>query len=778
MNKLFGLLVMLLVVSSAMSQSNAAKAKELVGKMTLEEKIGLVVGLGMKMPGAANAKTGPVVGETQDKVPGAAGTTYAIPRLGIPSIVLADGPAGLRIHPFRDHDSSKAYYCTAFPVGVLLASSWDTALVEKVGQAMGSEVKEYGVDILLAPALNIQRNPLGGRNFEYYSEDPVVAGNIAAAMVNGIESNGVGTSIKHFAANNQETNRNLVNTILSERALREIYLKGFEIAVKKSQPWTVMSSYNKINGTYTSEEYDLLTTILRKEWGFKGLVMTDWFGGKDAVAQMKAGNDLLMPGTAKQSQAIMDALKSGSLNAHVLDENAERIVKVILESSAYKQFNFTNKPDLKAHALIARVAAAEGMVLLKNTEKSLPLPSNIKKIAAFGNTSYDFISGGTGSGDVNEAYTISLVDGLKNAGYTVDDELKNNYDQFLAAEKLKLPKKKYFFELSPPIIEMAPAEAMIAQKATDADVAFITLGRNAGEFQDRKKEVDYYLRNDEIELIKKVSTAFHAKNKKVIVILNVGGIVDVTAWRDNVDGILLAWQGGQEAGNAVADILSGKVNPSGRLTASFPMKYEDDPSAKNFPGKNLPGEPEKVLGGFATGYNSEVNYEEGIYVGYRFYNTFKIKTAYEFGYGLNYTDFNFSNLKLSSPQFNGHIVASVDVTNTGSVAGKEVVQLYITAPSQITDKPAQELKGFVKTGLLQPGQKQTVTFNITSEDLASFITKRASWVAEPGNYQVKVGASSEDIKLTEGFKLPKEVVVEKDRNLLTPQVPIKELTNK
>jgi beta-glucosidase len=719
-----------------------------------------------------------VVGETQDRVPGAAGTTYAIPRLGIPSIVVADGPAGLRIHPFRGKDSSKTYYCTAFPVGVLLASSWDTALVEKVGKAMGNEVKEYGVDILLAPALNIQRNALGGRNFEYYSEDPVVAGNIAAAMVNGIESNGVGTSIKHFAANNQETNRNLVNTILSERALREIYLKGFEIAVKKSQPWTVMSSYNKINCSYTSEEYDLLTSILRKDWGFKGLVMNDWFGGKDAVAQMKAGNDLLMPGTGMQSKAILDAIKSGSLSEKVLDENAVRIVNLILTTPVYKQFHFTNQPDLKAHALIARSAAAEGMVLLKNADKTLPLPSNIKKIAAFGNTSYDFISGGTGSGDVNEAYTISLVDGLRNAGYAVDEELINSYGQFIAAEKLKQPKKKFFFELSPPIMEMRAPDSLLSKKATDADVAFITLGRNAGEFQDRKKEVDYYLRPDEIELIKNVSSAFHAKNKKVIVILNRGGIVDVTAWRNNVDGILLAWQGGQEAGNAVADILSGKINPSGRLTASFPMKYEEDPSSKNFPGKNLSNEEVKGVGGFSQGYNSEVTYEEGVYVGYRFYTTFKIKPAYEFGYGLSYTDFNFSNLKLSSPVFNGRIVASVDITNKGDVAGKEVVQLYISAPAKSIDKPAEELKAFAKTGLLQPGQKETVTFNISSKDLASFITKRASWIAEPGNYTVKIGASSEDIKQTANFTLPKELVVEKDKNLLSPQVTIKELTGK
>jgi beta-glucosidase len=771
--KLIPLVIVSLVISlPASSQTN--KAKELVSKMTLDEKVNLVVGMGMNIPGMNTGA--PVVGQTMDKVEGAAGTTFAIPRLGLPNTVLADGPAGLRINPTRK-DDPKTYYATAWPVATLLASTWDTKLVEQVGKAMGNEVKEYGVDILLAPGLNIHRNPLGGRNFEYYSEDPLVSGKMAAAMVNGIESNGVGTSVKHFAANNQESNRNTVNTILSERALREIYLKGFQIVVKEAQPWTVMSSYNYINGKYTSEDHELLTTILRKEWGFKGLVMTDWFGGKDAVAQMKAGNDLLMPGTPAQKKAILDAVNNGSLDIKVLDENAERIVQYIIGSPAFKKYAFSNKPDLKAHAAIARQVAADGMILLKNDNAALPFGKDSKKIAAFGNTSYDFVSGGTGSGDVNEEYTISLVQGLSNAGLSVEEELQSVYSNYVTAEKAKQPKKNFFEEFmnpTPRIPELTITDEMASKKAGEADIALITIGRNAGEGSDRKVENNFNLTIAEKELITKVTTAFHAKNKKVVVVINSGGVIEVASWRNEVDAILLAWQPGLEAGNAVVDVLSGKVSPSGKLATTFPAKYEDEPSAKTFPGKEFPEKATTGMMGMKA-IPAEVTYEEGIYVGYRYYNTFNVKPAYEFGYGLSYTNFTYSKVILNSTNFTKPITATVTITNSGNTAGKEVVQLYITAPAGKLDKPAAELKAFAKTGLLQPGQSQKITFTITAADLASFHTASTAWIAEAGNYTVKIGASSTDIRQTIGFSLAKDMVTEKCNKVMAPQVSIEEL---
>lgn len=721
---------------------------DVINAMTLEEKVLIVTGSGMNFPGLPAHMQGPVVGIISDGVAGAAGTTHAVPRLGIPSIVLADGPAGLRIQPTREGDKN-TYYATAFPIATLLASSWDTDLVASVGAAMGNEVKEYGVDVLLAPALNIQRYALGGRNFEYYSEDPLVSGKMAAAMTRGIQSQGVGTSIKHFAANNHEWNRNVIDVKVDERALREIYLKGFEITVKESAPWTVMSSYNKINGTYTSESPRLLTDILRTQWGFNGLVMTDWFGGKNAVAQMQAGNDLLMPGTQLQLQALIDAVKNGQLDEKILNRNIAAILAIVVQTPTFKQYANSDKPDLKAHAQIARAAAAEGMVLLKNKKNSLPL-NTASSLALFGNSAYAMVTGGTGSGDVNEAYSISLLTGLTDAGFSIDKNLQKSYDTYLTAQRKAQPPGMPFM-LPPPIPEQSLSLAVIEAAAKNADSALLTIGRNSGEFVDRKAENDFYLSEAEQQLIANVSKAFHQQKKKVVVVLNIGGVIETASWRDQVDGILLAWQPGQEAGHAVTDVLSGKINPSGKITATFPLKLDDYPAAENFPGVVLepadPGTYNPMFGDKAA----SVEYKDGIWVGYRHFNTKGVKTAYPFGFGLSYTNFKYSGLSISKPDAKGEMTASINVKNTGKVAGKEIVQVYVSAPKGKLEKPAAELRAFGKTHLLQPGESQTLSFVIAEKDLTSFDVEKNNWVVEAGKYTVKIGTSSTDIRAKKSF---------------------------
>ena len=551
---------------------NTINQEETMAKLSLEDKAHFVIGTGM----AGFSGDDAVIGATRNIVPGAAGTTYPLDSLGIPAIVLADGPAGLRIDATREGDTA-TYYCTHFPIGTLLASTWNTQLVEEVGTAIGEEVKEYGADVLLAPALNIMRNPLCGRNFEYYSEDPVVAGKTAAAYIRGVQKNDVGTSIKHFAANNQETNRMNNDAHISQRALREIYLKGFEIAIKESKPWTVMTSYNYINGIYTSESKDLVETILRDEWGYEGTVMTDWFGGKDGALQMWAGNDMLQPGKAEQFDSIVAGVKSGKLAEADLDRNVQRILKLVEKSPRYQGYKYSNKPNLKAHAQVTRQSAVEGMVLMKN-EHALPFGEGVKKVALYGNTSYDFIAGGTGSGNVNHAYVVSLLDGMKNGGYTVSEELKKSYETYLADCKAKAEaaleeaakKDPNAAQLQRFLPQPLPAERQfsadeLAAQAADADVAVVTLGRLSGEFLDRKV-ADFNLSASERSLLEQVCETYHKAGKQVVVLLNIGGVIETASWKDLPDAILCAWQAGQEGGNSVVDVLSGKQSPSGKFT--------------------------------------------------------------------------------------------------------------------------------------------------------------------------------------------------------------------
>lgn len=720
--------------------------EEVIAAMTPEEKAHLIVGTGM----AGFEGDSAVVGETRNIVPGAAGTTYPIPRLGIPAIVLADGPAGLRISPTREGDSA-TYYCTHFPIGTLLACTWDTTLVSKVGAAIGNEVLEYGADVLLAPALNIHRNPLCGRNFEYYSEDPVIAGDIAAAYVRGVQNNGVGTSIKHFAVNSQETNRMGNDAQVSPRALREIYLKGFERAVKNSDPWTVMSSYNRLNGTYTSESEELLQTLLRDEWGYKGMVMTDWFGGSDVKAQMIAGNDMLQPGTDKQYQAIVDGLKDGTLDVGIVDRNVRRILELIMRTPRFNGYEPSNHPDLAAHAQVTRQSATEGMVLLKNDKQTLPLAPDTKKVALYGCTAYDWIAGGTGSGNVNRAYTVSLVDGLRNAGYELSDtSLISRYAAHIEAENERNKPKDGKYSMFMPVprpAEMTFTTAELTKHANDSDIAIVTIGRNSGEFLDRKTE-DFTLSAANKKLLADVVKAFHAKGKKVVVIMNIGGVIETASWKNMPDAILCAWQGGQEGGNSVADVLSGKAYPSGKLSMTFPVAFSDHASSANFPQDineeiRIGGNNDKVDNPIRNYHFTP--YEEDIYVGYRYFDSFDKPVSYPFGFGLGYTTFDYANPAVS---FDGNkYTVKVDVRNSGSHPGKEVVQLYVAAPdAKAKNKPAKELKAFAKTAELQPGETATVEMSFAAADLASFDQEASAWVTDAGNYDLLIGASSRDIR--------------------------------
>ena len=778
MKKIFLIFAAGLMALSAAGQPQLRKDNidEVLKAMTLQEKATLLVG------GARAQIVNGVTSGVAAQVPGAAGNTRPIERLGIPGTVLADGPAGLRISPTRE-GASQTFYCTGFPVGTLLASSWDLSLVEDVTKAMGEEVHEYGVDVLLAPGMNIHRNPLCGRNFEYFSEDPVLSGNMAAAYVKGIQSNNVGVSIKHYAVNNQETNRNEDNARVSERALREIYLKNFEIAVKESDPWTVMSSYNQLNGEYTQQKKDLLTTILRDEWGFKGIVMTDWGNKAGTVKSAWAGNDLMEPGNQNEIDRIVAGVQDGTLAIEDVDRNVRHMLEYIVKTPSFNKYKYSNKPDLKAHAAVARKAAGEAMVLLRNENGALPLASG-QKVALYGVTAINFVAGGTGSGDVNKAYVVNMKEGLENAGFTLDKTLMDFYQKTIdldaATRALTATGARNWFLGQPKLAEVAIPEAAVNLQARNNDVAVIVIGRNAGEGADRKMVDDFDLTNTERELIRNVSVAFHEQGKKVIVVLNIGGVIETNSWKNSVDAILLPWSPGQEGANAVADVLTGKVNPSGKLPMTFPINFMDHPSSANFP-YNYTRNAQPM--GFGYGQQQRqpqkdvdyTNYEEGIYVGYRYFTSAGKEVSYPFGYGMSYTTFAYSKpvVKAGKDGFE----ATVTVTNTGAVAGKEVVELYVSAPAGGLEKPACELKGFAKTRELKPGESQTLTIKVSNYDLASFNEAASAWEAPAGAYKVYFGASVADVRATATYQL-KKAASWKTNKLFALDAPLNELSLK
>ena len=785
MKKVFLLLaIAALGAESLMAQPKLRKDNidEVLKAMTLQEKATLLVGGGW-----GSMTAGSMTASSETLVSGAAGTTRPVERLGIPVTVLADGPAGLRINPTRQ-GTDKTFYCTGFPVGTVLASTWNTALVEELTTAMGNEVKEYGVDVLLAPGQNLHRNPLCGRNFEYFSEDPLLSGKMSAAYVRGIQNNGVGVSIKHFAANSQEVNRQQNDSRMNARALRELYLKGFEIAVKEADPWTVMSSYNRLNGTFTQQSHDLLTTVLRDEWGFNGIVMTDWGNKEGTVAAVNAGNDLMEPGMQNEIDRIVAGVQAGEISQEQLDANVRRMLEYIVRTPRFKGYKFSNKPDLKAHAKLVREATSEGLVLLENNGV-LPL-KDVKKVALYGTGSYDFTAGGTGSGNVNKAYVRNVAEGFKANGLEVDADIQTWYEQYITFTKTQLRNNTAGNGLGillgdPVVPEMEISRSFIERKLGQTDIAVLTISRNAGEGDDRKAaDGDWTLTGLERQMMQTLADVYHAAGKKLVVVLNIGGVIETASWKHIPDAILLAWTPGQEGGLAVADVLCGAANPSGKLPMTFPVSYFDIPSSFDFP-HNYNGGNSIDLMALLGGGNMRrqpvkdvdyTDYAEGIWVGYRYFATAGKAVSYPFGYGLSYTTFSYSKPTVKVEK-DGTVKASVTVTNTGDVAGKEIVEVYVTAPNGGLVKPAFELKGFAKTKVLKPGKSETVTVTIDPYTLASFNEATSAWEMAAGNYTVHFGASSADIRTIGLFKQakPQSWPV---HPVLLPATPVKEITVK
>ncbi|BAS26795.1 glycoside hydrolase family 3 C-terminal domain-containing protein [Limnochorda pilosa] len=653
----------------------------LVRQMTLEEKASLCSGA-------------------------TAWTTEAIARLGIPSIVVSDGPHGLRRPAEEGQLLSRSIPATCFPTASSLACSWDRDLVREIGQALGSESRALGVHVLLAPGVNMKRTPLCGRNFEYFSEDPYLAGDLAAAYIEGVQSTGVGTCLKHFAANNQETDRMTVSAEIPERVLREIYLSAFERAVQKARPWSIMCSYNRLNGTYTSQHRQLLTDVLRDEWGFEGVVISDWGAVEDRVSGLAAGLDLEMPGPSPANDArIVEAVRSGRLDERDLDRAVLRILDLVRR--AHREAGSTEGLDVELHHQLARRAAAASMVLLKNQGALLPLdPARPGSVAVLGQMGVVPQFQGGGSSRVNPTKVDVPLDELREAAPQASFSYCQGYREDGAADA----------ELLRAAVEAARA----------AEVALVFVGLPDGVESEGYDRRAMDLPAGHVELIKSVVEV----QPRTAVVLQNGAPVSLADWVDRVPALLLAGLAGQASGGAVADLLFGEVNPSGKLAETYPARLEDNPSYLNFPGEN-----------------GRVFYGEGLFIGYRYYDTKRVDPFFPFGHGLSYTTFAYGPLSLSSREMTpaGSLEVSLPITNTGERPGEEVVQLYVRPRRSRLARPVKELKGFAKVDLA-PGQSKPVTFTLTIRDLSYYDPDKSGWVAEPGEYDLLVGASSRDIR--------------------------------
>ena len=654
-----------------------AEVSALLGQMTIEEKAALCTGAGPW-------------------------TTAPVERLGIPAMLVTDGPHGVRRVSDLNALGAESLPATCFPTASALAATWDRELAYALGQALGDEAAALGVDVLLGPGVNVKRSPLCGRNFEYYSEDPYLAGELAAAFVEGVQSRGVGTSLKHYAANNQETRRFTIDAQVDERALRETYLPAFETVVKKAQPWTVMCAYNKVNGTLCSEHHRLLVEVLKDEWGFEGLVVSDWGAVRDRVKALQGGLDLEMPGPKPlRVQQVVDAVRGGKLDEAVLDEAVRRILTVVLKAAATPK---GGAYDVDAHHALARRIAGEAIVLFTN-DGILPL-QRPQRIAVIGRAARKPHFQGGGSSHIHPTRVDSPLAELQ--AMAGDAELRYSAGYPAGLDR------------DPALIDEA------VQAARSAEVALIYVALPGAIESEGYDRADLALTAQQVALIQAVC----AVQPRTVVVLNSGSAVAMDAWIDGPAAVLEAWMMGQAGGGAIADVLFGITNPSGKLAETFPHRAADTPAYLNFPGEQ-----------------GEVRYGEGLYIGYRYYDARDLPVRFCFGHGLSYTTFGYSNLVVSSAEFRDRdgLTVSVDVTNTGAVPGQEIVQLYVHDPQSELARPPKELKGFAKVAL-QPGETKTVTLSLDFRSFAYYHPGYRQWVTESGEVQILVGASCADIR--------------------------------